>query len=151
MTSKSKTLDLGSTNAPHHTMKQPAGPFKPSLTVPELQSNINLQHPGLSASDKRRRSWGDDRERLVAVAHRDVLATPCLQMLYNDLYNITAARRGVFTGLPFSKSPPKYIIVFFPPSLQGLKPHPAPVILKGNLVPCHKLYERWTSASFMHE
>lgn len=108
-----QNLDLGSANAPHHTIKQPAGPFKPSLTVLELQSNINLQHPGLSASDKRRRSWGDDREGLVAGAHRDGLATPCLQMLYNDLYNITAARQGVFTGLQI---PTKiYDYIFFPP------------------------------------
>lgn len=59
---------------------------------------------------------------LCPVAHRDVLATPCPQMPYSNLYNITAARRGVFTSLPFSKSPAKFIILFAPPPLPaGLK------------------------------
>lgn len=31
----------------------------------------------------------------------------------------------------------------------GLKPNPAPVILKGNLVPRHQLRHHWTSASLM--
>lgn len=60
-TSKSKAPDF----APHHPghatdsrmqRQEAAEPFKPdtgSLTETEPRSNINLQHPGLSTSDKR--------------------------------------------------------------------------------------------------
>lgn len=115
-------------------MQEPAELFKPatgSFTETELQSNINLQHPGLNTSDKQRRSQRDDSEKLASVAHPCTHTTPCLRSAVrsaaDDLYNIIAARRGVFAGRPLLQIPSKCFS-----SLQGLKPHPAPVILKGN-------------------
>lgn len=66
-------------------MQEAAEPFKPatgSFTETELQSNINLQHPGLNTLDKERRSQGDDRDKLVTVAHPCVLTTPSLGPLW---------------------------------------------------------------------
>ncbi|KAJ7413413.1 hypothetical protein BTVI_43478 [Pitangus sulphuratus] len=62
-------------------MREAAEPFQPatgSFTETELQSNINLQHPGLNTLDKQRQSQGDDRDKLVSVAHP--CSNSCSQM-----------------------------------------------------------------------
>lgn len=125
-------------------MWEAAEPFKPatgSFAETELQSNINLQHPGLNTLDKEHGSQGDDRDKLVTVAHLCVITTPCLDPLWARATWVTQWQDGPHRQTP-SPNPQQHL--FFFPSLQGLKPHPAPVILKGNLVPCHKLYEHWT-------
>lgn len=131
-TSKSKALDLSRADAPHHPgrtvksqtgMQEAAAPFKPatgSLTETELQSNINLQHPGLNASDKRRRSQGDDREKLVSAAHPCVHATPCLWSAVRLLTTCITSWQHAEVSLranPFSKSPAKN--VFLPAGLKA--------------------------------
>lgn len=97
-------------------MQEAAEPFKPatgSFTETELQSNINLQHPGLNASDKERWSQGDDRDKLVAVAHPCVITTPCLGLLWDPATWETKEQDGPHRQIPSPN--PRQHLFFFPP------------------------------------
>lgn len=131
-TSKSKAVHLSRANAPHHpghTVKSQTADARGGsaiqtshrrLTETELQSNINLQHPGLNASDKQRQSQGDDREKLVSAAHPCVHATPCLWSAVRLLTTCITSWQHAEVSLranPFSKSPAKN--VFLPAGLKA--------------------------------